>query len=179
MLLFTDSLLTETAICFQIPDFNKSILICKISHDKKCSKKQFWKFLYIELVHSLNLSVGVRLRSVSWKLVEDMLTRLIFLEWFVLNTSWRCLKDVLTRPVFFRVIEDILKTSLQDFLITSWKRVDDIFARCLEDIFKTPCRLMTKANIFILIKTSKTSPEDVWQRWIYSSWIHLENNFWR
>ena len=135
MLLFTDSLLTETAICFQIPDFNKSI--CIISHDKKCSKKQFWKFLYIELVHSLNLSVGVRLRSVSWKLVGDMLTKLIFLEWFVLNTSWRCLKDVLTRPVYlsgyWRYLEDIFARRLDNVLKTCWWRLCKMSWRHLQD----------------------------------------------
>ena len=141
MLLFTDSLLTETAICFQIPDFNKSILICKISHDKKCSKKQFWKFLYIELVHSLNLSVGARLRGVSWKLVEDMLTRLMFLEWFVLNTSWRCLKDVLTRPVYlsgyWRYLEDIFARRLDNVLKTCWWRLCKMSWRHLQDALLT------------------------------------------
>ena len=41
MILFTDFLLTETAIFFLIPDFFESIFTCKSSHYIKCSKKFF------------------------------------------------------------------------------------------------------------------------------------------
>ena len=52
-------------------------------------------------------------------------------------------------------LENILNTSLQEVLKTSWRR-------------------MTMTNILVLIKTSwkrlKTSSEGVWVRRIYSSW---------
>ena len=62
-----------------------------------------------------------------------------------------------------------MKTSCQDVLKRSWRR--------LENVLKTSWRRMTKTNILVLIKTSF---EDVWVRWIYSSWSRrLEDVFWR
>ena len=80
------------------------ILISKSSHYMKYSKKQFWKFLYIFLIHSkkvctmiiifhghknrsavkVNLSV---LHGMFWKLFEVVLTTPIFLERYIWKTS--------------------------------------------------------------------------------------------
>ena len=58
----------------------------------------------------------------------------------ICETSWRCLGKM------------------------SWKRLDDVFARRLENVLKTSCRCL----------------EDVWIRRIYWSWPrHLEDVFWR
>ena len=80
--------------------------------------------------------------------------------------SWRCLEDVLKTS--WRCLEDALKKFLQDVLKTPWK--------CLEDVLKTYdqgeyigldqgvlkmswrrlMKRMSKANIFVLIKTSSS-----------------------
>ena len=59
-------------------------------------------------------------------------------------------------------LQNILKASLQDVLKMSWRRLEDAFKtswRRLEDVLKTFLqnvfwRRMTKANTFVLIKTS-------------------------
>ena len=108
-----------------------------------------------------------------------------------LKTSWRCLEYV-----FARRLEDVLKTSsrclaktswrcLKDVLKKSWKCLEDVLARRLENVlkvvFKTSWsrriywfwlrrleRLMTEANLFVLMKTSwkrflKTKTKDVFK----------------
>ena len=64
-------------------------------------------------------------------------------------------------------LENVLKTSLQDVLKISWRRLEDVFKtshRRLENVFKTPWRRL----------------EDVWPRRIYWSWSRrLEDVFWR
>ena len=71
MLLFNDSLVTKTAVCFLILDFNKIILICKSSHYLKCSQN-FKTFSFIDQVHSekickliINPSGGVSKMNLS------------------------------------------------------------------------------------------------------------------
>ena len=83
-------------------------------------------------------------------------------------------------------LENILKISLQEVLKTSWRCLEDAFARrledvlkmswrrlgktswrCLEDVFKTSWRRIAETNILVL---TKTSSEDVRLRRIYSSW---------
>ena len=72
----------------------------------------------------------------------------------VLKTFWRRLEVVLKT-----FLQDVLKTSWQDVLKMSWRRLEDVWPRRiywswskrLEDVFR---RRMTKANIFVLIKTS-------------------------
>ena len=95
-------------------------------------------------------------------------------------------------------LESVLKTSLQDVLKMSWRRLEKVLKmswrrlenilkhlgdvlkmswRHLENLWKMSWRRMTKTNILVLIKTSS---EDVWVRRIYSSWSRrLENIFWR
>ena len=64
-------------------------------------------------------------------------------------------------------LENVVRTSLQDVLKISWRRLEDVFKtshRRLEDVFKTPWRRL----------------EDVWPRRIYWSWSRrLEDVFWR
>ena len=111
----------------------------------------------IRLQNILKASLQDVLRM-SWRPLED-----------VFKTSWRCLEDVFA---------DVLKTSWQDVLKMSLGRLEDVFktsSRRLEDVLKTFLqdvlktygqdeyigldqdvfwRRMTKANIFVLIKTS-------------------------
>ena len=73
--------------------------------------------------------------------------------------SWRSLEDVMKTPsVFF----------WQDVFKRSWRRY--------ENAFSISWKRMTKKNILVLIKTSS---EDVWVTWIYSSWSRrLEEVLW-
>ena len=89
----------------------------------------------------------------------------------VLKMSWRCFQNVLKTP--WRRLGDLLETSwrrFQNILKKSW--------RCLKDVLKTYdqeeyvdldqdvfWRRMSKANTFVLIKTSWRRLEDVfWRR---------------
>ena len=48
---------------------------------------------------------------------------------------------------------------------TSWRRLEELLARHLQDVFKTSWRHMTKTNILVLIKTPWRHLEDVsWRR---------------
>ena len=74
-------------------------------------------------------------------------------------------------------LENVLKISFQDVLKTSWRCLEDVFARRLENVLKTSWRRMAKTNILVL---TKTSSEDVRLRRTYSSWSRrLEDVFWR
>ena len=80
--------------------------------------------------------------------------------------SWRCLNA--------RRLEDVLKTSFKRHLgKMSWRYLEDVFTRCLEDVLKTFWRCMTKTNILVLIKTS-------WIRLLktydYGEYIHLDQD---
>ena len=61
-------------------------------------------------------------------------------------------------------LANILKMSWRHFCKTSWKHLEDVFARRTEDFLKTSWRSMGKTNILVLTKTS---------------WRRLENVFWR
>ena len=67
---------------------------------------------------------------------------------FVLGSSLSQLPSFPTTMTYWRCLEGVW----QDGLWTSWK--------CLENVFTMSCRCMTKANIFILIKTS-SEDEDI------------------
>ena len=92
--MFIDSLFTETATSFPIPDFNKSIFICRSNHFVKCFKKAALKVLIyprsslLENLYSdhkllrheayANHSIDDRLSSTSRKRV-----------WYILKMSWK------------------------------------------------------------------------------------------
>ena len=84
---------------------------------------------------------------------------------YVLETFWKHLKEILNTCYQEQInlivhLEKVLKTSLQDVLKMSWRRLETS-SRCLEGIFAR--RL-----------------EDVWPRRIYWSWSRrLEDVFWR
>ena len=90
------------------------------------------------------------------------------------------LKDVLTRAVELddtsrKRLEDIFARSIQDVFKTSWRRLEDI----LKTFFKTSWRYLEDVFQDVL-KTSWRRLEDVWPRWIYWSWPRrLEDVFWR
>ena len=78
----------------------------------------------------------------------------------------------------WRRLENVSKTSCRCFesvLKSSWKHLEDAFARRLEDVLKTSWRRMTKTNILVL----KTSSEDVWLRPICSPWSRRLIASWR
>ena len=138
----------------------------------------------------------------SWKRLEDIFARRLqdvlktFLQDFLI-TFWRRLEDILPRR-----LEGVLKMSwgrFQNVLKTSWKCLENIFPRRLEDVLKTYdqdeyigldqdifWRHMTKANIFVLIKTSwrrllKPNTKDVlkdvfWSRRRKTSSRHLQTS---
>ena len=72
-------------------------------------------------------------------------------------------------------LEDVLKTLLQDVFKMFWRCFEDVLVRRLkgvlaklfEDVLKMSWRRMAKTNILVL---TKTFSEDVWLRWICSSW---------
>ena len=66
--------------------------------------------------------------------------------------------------IFARRLADPFKTFLQDVMKTSWRSPKDTFARRLENVLKTSWGRMAKTNILLLIKTS---------------WRRLENVMWR
>ena len=78
----------------------------------------------------------------------------------VLKMSWRrfC-------KTSWRRLENVLKTSWQDVLKTSWKRLEDVlktysqdeYIGLNQDVFWSR---MTKANIFVLIKTSSEDEDE-------------------
>ena len=93
--------------------------------------------------------------KMSWRRDNNSLT-----WWYVLKTSWSCLEDIFSRGL------DVFKTSWRRLGKTSWR--------------KTPSRCITKTNIFVLIKVSWRSSEEVWLKSIYSSLSRrLEDVFWR
>ena len=79
--------------------------------------------------------------------------------------------------IFARRLEDVLKMFWRHFYQTSWKRLKDVFARRLEDVLK---RYGQDECIALDQDVLKTSSEDVRLRRIYSSWSRrLEEVFWR
>ena len=74
-------------------------------------------------------------------------------------------------------LENVLKISLQDVLKTSWRCLEDVFARRLENVLKTYGQ---DEYIGLDQDVLKTSSEDVRLRRTYSSWSRrLEDVFWR
>ena len=102
-----------------------------------------------------------------WRL-EDVFARplkdVLKMSWYVFGkTSWRCLEEVLKTS--WRCLE----TFLQDVLKTLWLDVlkkygQDEYTGLDHNVLKTSWRRMSKANMFVLIKTL---------------WIWVEDVFWR
>ena len=103
----------------------------------------------------------------------------------MLNTSQRLVnKNSLTwwyvfktswrclQDVFARRLEDVLARRLEDVLKTSWRR--------LENVLKTSWRRMAKTNILVLTKTSWRCLEDVfWRRMINKNIFVFIKTSWR
>ena len=129
----------------------------------------------------------------SWRRLEDLL-----------KTSWRCLEDIWSRRIYWswsrrledvfwrrmskanifvlvkmpwKRFEDVLK-AFSKCLKTSWRCLEDVFARSLEDALKTSWKCleellkMDNQEEYIDLDQDvlKTSYKDVWVRQIYSSW---------
>ena len=63
---------------------------------------------------------------------------------------------------------------------TSWRRLEDIFARRFEDVLKTSWRRMALTNILVLIKTSWRRVEDVfWRRMAKTNIFVLMKTSWK
>ena len=82
----------------------------------------------------------------------------------------------LLEDIFLRRLEDFWKLFLQDVLKTSWNRVEEVLRtsqKCLEYVLKT---YGLDEYIGLDQDVLKTSSEDVWLRRICSSWLrHLED----
>ena len=111
----------------------------------------------------------------------------------MLNTSQRLVnKNSLTWWYVFktswRCLQDVFARRLEDVLKTSWRRLEDVLKTFLQDVLKTSWRRMAKTNILVLTKTSWIRLEDVfWRRtinknifvFIKTSWRRYEEVFWR
>ena len=167
-----DFLFTEIGACFLISDFNKDILIWRSSGYTKCSAELFRKFRYIQRIYSLknhaltknssrrvtkaNLFVVICLHNTSWKRVEAVLARPIFLEWYILMPCWRRLKDALkTSWKHGNKTNLYIVTRLEDILKTSWKVIikANIFF-LIKNVLKTTWRLLLKTKVKDIFKTS-------------------------
>ena len=115
--------------------------------------------------------------------------------------SWRRLQKTKTKDVFKmssrRLNQDEcllgfnLITRLKNILKTSWKRLEDIlvrrledilktFSRCLENLLKTSWRRMAKTNILVLTKTFWRRLEDVfWRRMTKENIFVLIKTSWK
>ena len=78
---------------------------------------------------------------------------------------------------------NVLKTSLQDALKMSWRRLQNFLKtswRRLENVLKTSWRRMAKTNILVLTKTSWRRLEDVfWRRKAKANIFVLIKTSWR
>ena len=113
--------------------------------------------------------------NILWVIVGKSLSEANSLTWWYVfktswghpcKTSWRCLEDGLKMSWrhFCRLLEDVSKTSWRSLGKTSWRCHKDVFTNAL----KTFSKRMTKANIFVLMKTSwrrllKTKSKDVFK----------------
>ena len=74
----------------------------------------------------------------------------------------------------------VLKISLQDVLKTSWRCLEEVFARRLEDVLKTSWRHLEDVWPRRIYLSWPRRVEDVRLRRVYSSWSRrLEDVFWR
>ena len=98
----------------------------------------------------------------------------------VLKMSWRCLENVFEEvfKTFWRRLEDVLARRLEDviktpWLKTSWRCLEDIFTRRFEDVLKTSCRRLEN-----VLKTSwrHMAKTNILTK---TSWRRLEDVFWR
>ena len=69
-------------------------------------------------------------------------------------------------------LENVLKTSLQDFLKMSWRGLCNTSWRRLENVFEDVLKRSWK-RLEDVLKTSWRRLEDVWPRRIYWSWSRL------
>ena len=101
----------------------------------------------------------------SWERVNKNSLTLLY----VLKKSWWRLQNLLKtswrclEDIFARCLEDVLKTSwkrLENILKTSWRCLEDVFARHLEDVLKTSWQVVLKTSWRCLGDILKTS----WKR---------------
>ena len=121
--------------------------------------KTFWRYLQNVLKMSWK-----RLGKKFWRRPEDLLKTF----WHVLKTSWRGCENVL--KISWKRLEDVLAQRFLRRLEESWKRLEDALKTYGQNENIGPdqdvsWRRITKANIFVLIKTSWNGLEDVfWRR---------------
>ena len=127
--------------------------------------KTSWKTSWRRLENTLKTSCKHVFKTSSRSL-EGVFGRCIA------STYWRRIKNVCEdgKSLRWRRLENVFKTSWRFLENLFVRRLEDVlktFWRRLENVFKTSWRRMTKTNILVLIKTSS---EEVWVRRIYSSW---------
>ena len=109
--------------------------------------------------------------------------------WYVLKTSfqdvlktfWRRLQDDLPRrleDVFKATCQDVLNMSSRRLVKASWTCLQDVLKTFLQHVLKTSWRRLEDVSPIRIYSSwssrfenvLKTSSEDAWVRWIYSSW---------
>ena len=106
----------------------------------KTSWRRFWKTSWRSFEEVLKMSCQDVLKM-SWKCLEEVCKTC----WRRLgNTSWRRLEEVLKTP-----LRRMAKTKILVLIKTPWRRLEDVF-----------WRRMTRANIFVLIKTSSEDDDE-------------------
>ena len=141
---------------------------------QSCKYSEVWPrqiLLYITVL----LTSQKRAENVSTTYQQEQFNLIICYE----NALKTSLQDFL--KMSWRRIEDVLKKFLQDVLKRFWKRPKDVLARRLrnvlkviENVWKMAWSCMTKTNMLVPVRhledVLKTSFEDVWLRRIYWSW---------
>ena len=98
----------------------------------------------------------------------------------MLNTSQRLVnKNSLTWWYVFktswRCLQDVFARRLEDVLKTSWRRLEDVLKTFLQDVLKTSWQDVLKMSWRRLENVLKTS----WRRFCKTSWRHLGKTSWR
>ena len=140
--------------------FLRLIFLLKFFKEKKmciCLRKTSWKIVEDLFVNKTNFPWVIRLENIlkaSWRCLEDMLTRKVYLQPYVSKTPWKCL-------------EHVLKTSLQHVLKRSWRRMSKVNILFL---IKTSWKRLLKTKIKDAFKTS--SPRRMFAG--LCLWCHFE-----
>ena len=152
------------------------------------SFSEMWPRQILELGKQFNLMIRNMIQNILKAPLQDVVKMYWRRLEDVLKTSWRRLENVLKTflQTSWRRVEDVLKISWQEVLKMSWRRHHcksvfktsssfcKTFWKRLEDVLKTYgqdeyigldqdvfWRQRTKANIFVLIKTSWRCLQDV------------------
>ena len=107
--------------------------------------------LNVDLLDQRYAHLDLFVSKTSWRRLQDMSLSHVFKtsskrlqrnNFLSSKTSWRHLEDVF--KTFSRRLEHVFARRLEDVLedkkLLRWRRVQDLFKKCLEDVFKTSWR---------------------------------------